>query len=69
MRIETVFPVFATYLVAQAGGVMPRAGVIWDAADNLYGTTGVGGDFCGAYGYGIVYKLLPSGVGTVLHVF
>ena len=40
-------------------GASPWAGVIFDQAGNLYGTT----EFGGAYGYGTVYELTPSGSG------
>jgi uncharacterized repeat protein (TIGR03803 family) len=40
-------------------------GVIRDAAGNLYGTTGYGG----AFGYGIVYKISPTGTETILYTF
>lgn len=40
-------------------GASPWAGVIFDPARNLYGTT----QFGGAYGYGTVYELSPSGSG------
>jgi uncharacterized repeat protein (TIGR03803 family) len=41
-----------------------------DAAENLYGTTELGGaDSCGGYGCGVVYKLGPSGQETVLYAF
>jgi uncharacterized repeat protein (TIGR03803 family) len=50
-------------------GSNPGAGLILDAASNLYGTT-LGG---GAYGYGTVFELTPTGGGnwseTVLHSF
>ncbi len=50
-------------------GSMPLAGVIFDAAGNLYSTTYQGG----AYGYGVVFKLTPTATGgwheTVLHAF
>jgi uncharacterized repeat protein (TIGR03803 family) len=46
-------------------GVFPFAGVIRDAAGNLYGTTTSGG----ASGFGTVYKLSPTGKQTVLHSF
>lgn len=50
------------------GGV-PFAGVIFDAAGNLYGTTTKGG----AHNYGVVFKLTPNSNGgwheTVLHAF
>ncbi len=47
---------------------MPQAGVITDAAGNLYGTTFYGG----LYGMGMVYELSPSASGwqeTILHSF
>ena len=50
------------------GSVLPVAGVISDAAGNLYGTTFYGG----AYGNGMVFELSPEAGGwkqTVLHSF
>jgi uncharacterized repeat protein (TIGR03803 family) len=49
----------------QPDGENPFAGVIRDTAGNLYGTTYVGG----ASGYGVVFKLEPSGKERVLHSF
>ena len=50
-------------------GVYPFAGLIFDAAGNLYGTTYEGG----TYGYGTVFELTPTRGGgwteTVLHSF
>ena len=50
-------------------GIHPYAGLIFDAAGNLYGTTDLGG----AYGYGTVFELTPAAGGTwtekVLHNF
>jgi uncharacterized repeat protein (TIGR03803 family) len=46
-------------------GGYPVAGVIMDAAGNLYGTTLQGGDF----GAGTVFKVNPSGHETVLYAF
>ena len=50
------------------GGEHPYAGVIFDSAGSLYGTTSGG-----AYNYGTVFKLKPSANGrwteTVLHSF
>jgi uncharacterized repeat protein (TIGR03803 family) len=50
-------------------GSFPSAGLIFDAAGNLYGTTA----FAGAYGAGTVFELTPAGGGswteTVLHNF
>jgi uncharacterized repeat protein (TIGR03803 family) len=46
-------------------GDAPVAGAVFDQTGNLYGTTLDGG----AYGYGTVFKLTPSGKETVLHSF
>ncbi|HKW44941.1 MAG TPA: choice-of-anchor tandem repeat GloVer-containing protein [Candidatus Eremiobacteraceae bacterium] len=48
-----------------ADGRNPKAGVIRDAAGDLYGTTSDGG----ANGLGVVYKINPSGTEQVLHNF
>jgi uncharacterized repeat protein (TIGR03803 family) len=51
-----------------AGSCGPFVGLIMDVAGNLYGTT----NRTGAYGYGVVFKLTPSGQGwtyTSLHDF
>ena len=45
-------------------GAGPVAGVIFDRAGNLYGTTVEGG----TYGYGTVYELMSSGSGWAEHV-
>jgi uncharacterized repeat protein (TIGR03803 family) len=50
-----------------ANGVSPQNGVIRDAAGNLYGTTGFGGDLTCACG--TVFKLDATGKETVLHAF
>jgi uncharacterized repeat protein (TIGR03803 family) len=56
-------------------GLNPEAGVIFDAAGDLYGTTVDGGDRsrCINSGCGIVFKLAPNSKGgwkeTVLHTF
>lgn len=60
-----------------ADGATPLAGLVFDAAGNLYGTTTYGGDLsCSGYGgtgCGTVFKLSPSSDGTwtesVLHSF
>ncbi len=49
-----------TVLHRFVGGELPLAGVTFDAAGNLYGTTAYGGN-----GYGTVYELSPSGNGWV----
>jgi uncharacterized repeat protein (TIGR03803 family) len=49
---------------------MPRDGIVFDAAGNIYGTTYQGG---GLYNFGVVYKLTPNGSGgyteSALHNF
>jgi uncharacterized repeat protein (TIGR03803 family) len=53
----------------QADGGNPIAGVVLDAAGNLYGTTEYGGSAAGQHGHGVVYEVGPSGQETVLHTF
>jgi len=64
--------------ITVAGGLYPYAGVTFDNAGNLYGTTTEGGDpACGQsfrlLGCGVVYELTPTSSGfwreTILHVF
>lgn len=51
-------------------GRWPYAGLVSDAAGNLYGTTGAGGlANCRLYGCGTVFELAPNGAETVLHAF
>ncbi len=56
-------------------GASPRAGVVFDLAGNLYGTTLFGGStsgLCSVTGCGVVYQLSPSGSGwtqSVIHTF
>jgi len=49
----------------QSDGLNPYGGVVFDNAGNLYGTTLYGGDVNPplSYGYGVVFKLTPSGSG------
>lgn len=59
---------------AGSDGAQPNAGLIADAAGNLYGTTGAGGGAgCGGSGCGTVFELSPKQGGgwieTVLHIF
>jgi len=63
---ETVLHKFAG-----ADGAFPAAGLLMDSAGNLYGTTVNGGSagFCGNFGCGIVFKLSPSGIFTLLYAF
>jgi uncharacterized repeat protein (TIGR03803 family) len=52
-----------------ADGIIPTAGLIFDASGNLYGTTGNGGSL----GFGTAFKLTPTAGGlwteTLLHSF
>lgn len=48
-----------------ADGSLPQAGLVRDAQGNLYGTTRQGG----AFNYGTVFEVTPSGTMTVLHSF
>ncbi|HEY5048888.1 MAG TPA: choice-of-anchor tandem repeat GloVer-containing protein [Rhizomicrobium sp.] len=57
-----------TILYAFSGGSdggLPAARVAMDSAGNLYGTTYGGG----AFQYGVIFKLTPAGVETVLYSF
>jgi uncharacterized repeat protein (TIGR03803 family) len=65
-----------TVLYSFAGGAdcaTPIAGLVVDAAGNIYGTTelggGKGGSGCAGLGCGTVFKLSATGVETVLHRF
>jgi uncharacterized repeat protein (TIGR03803 family) len=62
-RVQTLV-VLHTF-TAGAEGASPHAGLIPDAAGNLFGTTVSGG----TYGYGSVFKLDTAGNATVLHSF
>jgi uncharacterized repeat protein (TIGR03803 family) len=59
---ETVLYSFAG---SPTDGADPFAGLVMDRTGNLYGAAERGG----AYGYGTVFKLSPSGHETVLHSF
>ena len=56
---------------AGSDGALPAAGLIMDAAGNLYGTTAHGGGPCpfGSGGCGTAFKLDAAGTETVLHRF
>jgi uncharacterized repeat protein (TIGR03803 family) len=63
---ETVLYSFA----GGSDGSNPEAGLIKDAAGNLYGTTYFGGGSgCGGGGCGTVFKVAPDGTETVLYSF
>jgi len=60
------------YGFTAADGKGPEAGLLRDAAGNLYGTTTFGGasSACGASGgCGVAFKLDPAGTETVLYIF
>ena len=50
-------------------GANPRAGLVWDAKGNLYGTTFRGGSTLCTQGCGVVFKLDVQGKETVLYTF
>jgi uncharacterized repeat protein (TIGR03803 family) len=52
-----------------ADGAGPVAGVIRDAAGNLYGTTVNGGDLACQNGCGVVFKIDTTAKQTILHTF
>lgn len=58
---ETVLHTFT----ARLDGGYPWAGVVRDAAGNLYGTTNVGG----LYDRGVIFRVDPTGIETVLYSF
>jgi uncharacterized repeat protein (TIGR03803 family) len=59
------YSVVYSFTNSAGDGAYPWAGLTWDSAGNLYGTTNIGG----SYGYGTAFKLDPSGKETVLHSF
>lgn len=50
-------------------GANPNAGVVEDAAGNLYGTTRYGGQGCDHQGCGTVFKIGTTGQESILHRF
>jgi len=58
---ETVLHSFG----APGDGKFPEAGLVFDQAGNLYGTTYQGG----AHAYGTVFRLTPDGKETILYSF
>lgn len=59
---------FAGYTVTPPDGENPAAGLVRDAAGNLYGTTSSGGD-CPLFACGILFEIGPTGQETILHQF
>jgi uncharacterized repeat protein (TIGR03803 family) len=62
---EWTFQTLYSFAPGGTVGAFPMSGVTVDAAGNLYGTTTKGG----TSNNGVVYKVTPSGVGTVLYNF
>lgn len=60
-----LMPIVLYSFTGGADGQYPNDGLISDDEGNLYGTTGLGG----AFGQGVVFKVTPTGVETVLHSF
>ncbi len=58
-----------TFTMGAAAGSYPFAGLLRDAAGNLFGTTFMGGTGCNGLGCGVVFKLDTNGKETVLHSF
>jgi len=50
-------------------GNQPTAGLVQDAAGNLYGVTSYGGAYSNCLGCGTVFKVTPGGAETLLHSF
>ena len=50
-------------------GSFPAAGLVADAAGNLYGTSHYGGGGCGGSGCGTVFEVAPDGTSTVIYAF
>lgn len=53
----------------QADGATPVAGLVRDAAGNLYGVTQYGGNGAGSFGHGVVFEVDTTGKETVLYTF
>jgi uncharacterized repeat protein (TIGR03803 family) len=51
--------------VRRPDGLGPEAGLVFDSAHNLYGTTEIGGSL----GKGTIFKVEPDGTETILHDF
>jgi uncharacterized repeat protein (TIGR03803 family) len=62
----TGFALLHSFLGGTSDGANSYAGLVYDGVDNLYGTTGYGGQ----YGYGVVFRVKTNGTGyAVLHSF
>lgn len=65
LTLRGVETVLHSFLVDGVDGTNPYAGVVLDAAGNMYGTTFAGGSF----NAGMVFKVTPTGTETILHNF
>jgi uncharacterized repeat protein (TIGR03803 family) len=52
-----------------ADGGFPESTPVVDAQGNVYGTASAGGSAPGLAGFGVVYKISPTGQITILHTF
>jgi uncharacterized repeat protein (TIGR03803 family) len=70
-KLDTTGKETVLHSFTRTDGANPYAGVIRDAAGNLYGTAYIGGDLtCNSgFGCGTVFKLDTTGKETVLHRF
>jgi uncharacterized repeat protein (TIGR03803 family) len=59
------FSVLYSFQGSFPDGSVPQAGVVLDAAGNLYGTTGYGGES----GFGTIFKIDATGAYSILHSF
>jgi len=68
-KMDSAGAVTTIYTFCSSGscpnGSGPQSSLIQGSDGNLYGTTQTGG----AYGYGVIYRLSPSGTLTVVHSF
>ncbi len=60
------YKVLYSFKCGPSDGQTPEAGLVRDPAGNLYGTTANGGSPSNA---GVVFKIAPDGIETVLHSF
>jgi uncharacterized repeat protein (TIGR03803 family) len=71
MSATALSPAFAKGGSGSKDGNAPFAGLVFDSAGNLYGTTALGGAYTkpSLQGDGTVFKVAPNGTETILHNF